>query len=88
MAVCTMFNWGFNFLIAYTFLTLTDVLTKQGAFWLYAFFGVCAVVFFALVVPETKDRSLEQIQSELGGDADEALARDASGERESAHAHA
>jgi sugar porter (SP) family MFS transporter len=76
MAVCTMFNWGFNFLIAYTFLTLTDVLTKSGAFWLYAFFGVCAVVFFATLVPETKDRSLEQIQSEFGADADDALSRD------------
>jgi sugar porter (SP) family MFS transporter len=76
MAVCTMFNWGFNFLISYTFLTLTDVLTKQGAFWLYAFFGLCAIVFFVTVVPETKDRSLEEIQAELGGDADEALSRE------------
>jgi sugar porter (SP) family MFS transporter len=86
MAVCTMFNWGFNFLIAYTFLTLTDVITKQGTFWLYAFFGVCAVVFFVTVVPETKDRSLEQIQSDLGADADadEALTR----EREPETAHA
>jgi sugar porter (SP) family MFS transporter len=86
MAVCTMFNWGFNFLIAYTFLTLTDVLTKQGAFWLYAFFGVCAVVFFATVVPETKGRSLEQIQSDLGSDADESMTRDRSSEREHAPA--
>jgi len=53
-----------------------DVLTKSGAFWLYAFFGVCAVVFFATLVPETKDRSLEQIQSEFGADADDALSRD------------
>ena len=81
MAVCTMFNWGFNFLISYTFLTLTDVLTKQGAFWLYAFFGVCAIVFFATLVPETKDRSLEQIQSDLGADADESLSRDRRAER-------
>jgi SP family myo-inositol transporter-like MFS transporter 13 len=86
MAVCTMFNWGFNFLIAYTFLTLTDVITKQGTFWLYAFFGVCAVVFFATVVPETKGRTLEQIQSDLGADADQPLARDRSGEREHARA--
>jgi len=86
MAVCTMFNWGFNFLISYTFLTLTDVLTKQGTFWLYAFFGVCAVVFFATLVPETKDRSLEEIQSDLGSDADEALSRDRSAEREHARA--
>jgi len=86
MAVCTMFNWGFNFLISYTFLTLTDVLTKQGAFWLYAFFGVCAVIFFLTFVPETKDRSLEEIQADLGGDADQPLARDRSQEREHAHA--
>jgi sugar porter (SP) family MFS transporter len=78
MAVCTMFNWGFNFLIAYTFLTLTDVLTKSGAFWLYAFFGICAVVFFATLVPETRDRSLEEIQSDFGSDADQSLSRDSS----------
>jgi sugar porter (SP) family MFS transporter len=76
MAVCTMFNWGFNFLIAYTFLSLTTAITKQGTFWLYAFFGICAIVFFVTVVPETKDRSLEQIQADLGGDADEALTRE------------
>ncbi len=76
MAVCTMFNWGFNFAISYTFLTLTSAITKQGTFWLYAGFGVAAVVFFVTVVPETKDRSLEQIQSELGADADAALTRD------------
>jgi sugar porter (SP) family MFS transporter len=86
MAVCTMFNWGFNFLISYTFLSLTDVLTKQGAFWLYAFFGICAVVFFATLVPETKGRSLEEIQSDLGSDADESLTRDRSGEPEHARA--
>jgi sugar porter (SP) family MFS transporter len=86
MAVCTMFNWGFNFLISYTFLTLTSAITKQGAFWLYAFFGVCAVIFFSTFVPETKDRSLEQIQSDLGAEADEPLARDTAAEREHAHA--
>jgi sugar porter (SP) family MFS transporter len=86
MAVCTMFNWGFNFLISYTFLTLTSAITKQGAFWLYAFFGVCAVIFFATFVPETKDRSLEQIQSELGADADQPLTREGTAERERAHA--
>jgi sugar porter (SP) family MFS transporter len=76
MAVCTMFNWGLNFAISYTFLTLTDVITKQGTFWLYAFFGVCALVFFVTLVPETKDRSLEEIQADLGGDADAALSRE------------
>jgi sugar porter (SP) family MFS transporter len=84
MAVCTMVNWGFNFLIAYTFLTLTDVLSKQGAFWLYAFFGICALVFFVTLVPETKGRSLEEIQADLGSDADQPLGRERSGERATA----
>ena len=82
MAVCTMFNWALNFAISYTFLTLTADITKQGTFWLYAFFGVCAVVFIVFVVPETRHRSLEQIQADLGADADVALSRDRSGERE------
>jgi sugar porter (SP) family MFS transporter len=86
MAVCTMFNWGLNFAISYTFLTLTSSITKQGTFWLYAFFGICAVTFFLLVVPETKDRSLEQIQADLGADADQALTRDQAREREHVHA--
>src|SRR6185437_5306308 len=86
MAVCTMFNWGFNFLISYTFLSLTDVVTKAGTFWIYAFLGVCAVVFFATLVPETKDRSLEQIQDDVGSNAYQKLARDSGREREPAHA--
>jgi sugar porter (SP) family MFS transporter len=82
MAVCTMFNWGLNFAISYTFLTLIGAITKQGTFWLYAFFGICAIVFFVTLVPETKDRSLEQIQADLGSDADAALTRGSSEERE------
>jgi sugar porter (SP) family MFS transporter len=76
MAVCTMFNWGFNFLIAYTFLSLTTLITKAGTFWLYAGFAICAIVFFVTLVPETKDRSLEEIQTDVGSDADESLARE------------
>ena len=85
MAVCTMFNWGFNFAISYTFLTLTSALTKAGAFWLYAFFGICALAFFVTKVPETKDRSLEQIQRDLGADADAPLTREQEAEREGVH---
>ena len=86
MAVCTMFNWGLNFAISYTFLTLTDAISKQGTFWLYAFFGICALVFFATLVPETKDRTLEEIQTDVGEDADLPLSRDRSSEPERARA--
>jgi MFS family permease len=65
MAVSTVVNWAANFLVAATFLTLTGAITRQGTFFLYAGLGVLAVVFFARRVPETKDRTLEQIQHEL-----------------------
>jgi sugar porter (SP) family MFS transporter len=67
MAVATMFNWGFNFLVSYYFLQLTDLIGKAGTFWLYAGLGVCAAVFFARFVPETRNRSLEEIEAQLTG---------------------
>lgn len=66
MAVCTVANWGANFLVAQTFLSLGSLITRQGTFFLYAALSVAALVFFITRVPETADRSLEQIQSELG----------------------
>ena len=66
MALCTVANWSFNFIVSYTFLTLVGDLGKAGTFWLYAVVGVIAVIFFARLVPETKGRSLEEIQDDLG----------------------
>lgn len=62
MATATMFNWGFNFLVSYYFLQMIDVMGKAGTFWLYAGLGVCATVFFLRFVPETRHRSLEEIE--------------------------
>lgn len=69
MAVATMFNWTFNFLISYFFLQMTSGIGQAGTFWMYAFFGVCALVFFWFKVPETKNRSLEEIESDIRGEA-------------------
>ncbi len=65
MATCTIVNWGANFLVAQTFLSLTHLITRQGVFFLYTAFAVVSVVFFAARVPETRGRSLEDIQEEL-----------------------
>ncbi|MGH3496234.1 MAG: sugar porter family MFS transporter [Nocardioidaceae bacterium] len=70
MSVCTIANWGANFLVAQTFLTLGGLITRQGVFFLYAGFAVLAIAFFAALVPETKDRTLESIQDDLVGDGD------------------
>ncbi len=42
MATCTMFNWGFNFIVSYWFLNLVKAIGQAETFWLYAFFGICA----------------------------------------------
>ena len=73
-SITTAFNWFFNLLVSLTFLTLTRVITKQGAFWLYAGFGVVGFLIFLFFLPETKGRSLE---SDIGVllDQQEALSR-------------
>ncbi|MBO0844978.1 MAG: sugar porter family MFS transporter [Nocardioides sp.] len=65
MSVCTIVNWGANFLVAQTFLTLSGAISRQGVFFLYAGLAVLAIGFFIKWVPETKDKSLETLQEEL-----------------------
>jgi MFS family permease len=65
MAVCTIFNWGANFLVAQTFLSLTNAISQQGVFYLYAGLAILSLAFFAFRVPETKGRALEEIQEDL-----------------------
>jgi MFS transporter, SP family, galactose:H+ symporter len=55
-------NWAANLLVSITFLSLVGVIGTSGAFWLYAVMGVFAFIFCFLLVPETKNKSLEQIE--------------------------
>jgi len=65
MAVCTIVNWAANFVVAQTFLSLGSVITRQGVFYLYAGLAVASLFFFIARVPETQDRSLEEVQRQL-----------------------
>lgn len=65
MSLATVANWAANFLVAATFLSLGQVITRQGTFFLYSGFGVAAILFFFTKVPETRGRSLEDIQDEF-----------------------
>jgi MFS transporter, SP family, galactose:H+ symporter len=58
-------NWAANLLVSLTFLTLVEALGPSKTFWLYAFLGVIAWIFSYYLVPETKGRSLEQIEQSL-----------------------
>ena len=62
-AVGTMANWLFNFIVSLTFLLLIDALGRSGAFFFYA--AICVLTFFfcKALVPETKGKRLEDINS-------------------------
>jgi sugar porter (SP) family MFS transporter len=64
-ALGTFTNWLFNFAVSLTFLLLIDALGQSGAFWFYAAVGVVTFFFCKALVPETKDKHLEEIEAEF-----------------------
>jgi sugar porter (SP) family MFS transporter len=63
MSVGTVANWGANLIVALTFLTLTQAIGKAGTFWLYGAVSIGAWLFAFFLVPETKGKTLEQIEA-------------------------
>jgi sugar porter (SP) family MFS transporter len=74
MSLSTVGNWSSNFLVSSFFLTLVGAISREGTFWLYGGLGVLSLIFFVVRVPETKGRSLEQIEHELGAEDDAEIA--------------
>ncbi len=65
MAVATTMLWVASSILVLTFPYLNRGLDAHGTFWLYA--GICLFGFLFILkyLPETKGRTLEQIESEL-----------------------
>jgi SP family galactose:H+ symporter-like MFS transporter len=63
MSVGTVANWTANLIVALSFLTLTQVMGKAATFWLYALVSIGAWLFAFFLVPETKGKTLEQIEA-------------------------
>lgn len=63
MAVATASLWGACFVLTYTFPLLNASLGTAGTFWVYA--GVCMLGFLGVKrwLPETKGKTLEEIES-------------------------
>ena len=66
VAVATAANWFAAWVVSQFFLTLVGLITSTGVFWLFASFCLVTFVFVRRMVPETKGKSLEQIQSMWG----------------------
>jgi MFS family permease len=55
-------NWAANLLVSLTFLTLLSALGPSRTFWLYGLLGIGSWIFSYYLVPETKGRTLEEIE--------------------------
>lgn len=65
MAIATFSLWTACFILTYTFPILKDKIGAYGTFWLYAIVCTLGFVFIYLKLPETKGKSLEEIEKEL-----------------------
>lgn len=62
MSLAVFSNWLANFIVTTSFLSLIKTLGSTYTFWLYALIGVLGWIFIFYKVPETKGKSLEEIQ--------------------------
>ncbi|MDI7775094.1 sugar porter family MFS transporter [Asticcacaulis sp. EMRT-3] len=65
MSVAVSALWIACFAVTYTFPILNRQLGAAGTFWCYGVFCLAGVIFIALTVPETRGRSLEEIEAQL-----------------------
>jgi SP family xylose:H+ symportor-like MFS transporter len=69
MAVAVVAQWAANYLVSWTFPILNDNPTLLNAFhhgfayWIYGAMSILAAVFMWKLVPETKGRTLEQMNA-------------------------
>lgn len=64
--LATLVNWFIAWLVSYTYNYLVTW-SSYGTFILYGAINALAIVFIIKVVPETKGRTLEQIQAAING---------------------
>ncbi len=65
MTIAAFGNWVFNYLVSLTFLDFIEKMGPQGTFLMYALISAIAFWFISRYVPETKGKSLEEIESLL-----------------------
>jgi hypothetical protein len=58
-------NWAANLVVSLTFLSLVEALGPSWTFWLYGVLAIGSLLFSYFVVPETKGRTLEEIEQTL-----------------------
>jgi SP family sugar porter-like MFS transporter len=65
VATCTFALWIGSSTLTYTFPLLNKGLGSYGTFWIYSLVCLAGFLFFFSRLPETKGKSLEQLEKEL-----------------------
>lgn len=60
-----LFNWLIAFIVTKFYTNMVAAVHGYGTFWIFSGFCVVGTVFVYLLVPETKGKTLDQIQREL-----------------------
>ncbi|XP_045497513.1 facilitated trehalose transporter Tret1 [Colias croceus] len=66
-SICTAFNWLCSFIVTTTFHDIKSALGPWGTFWLFGCICFVSLFFVVFFVPETRGKSLEQIENKLTG---------------------
>jgi len=65
VATCTFFLWIGSFTLTMSFPLLNEALGTSSTFWIYSGICLAALLYFIKSLPETKGKSLEQLEKEL-----------------------
>ncbi len=65
MATCTFALWAGCCTLTFSFPSMNAALGSSGSFWIYSAICFCAFIFLFRRCPETKGKSLEELEKEL-----------------------
>jgi sugar porter (SP) family MFS transporter len=68
MSIATFSLWIASFVLTFTFPILNDALGASGTFWVYSIICIAGFFFIKGKLPETKGKSLEEIEMEFTKD--------------------
>lgn len=60
-----LFNWLTAFIVTKFYSDMTAAVQPYGTFWIFSLFCAIGIIFVYFLVPETKGKTLEEIQREL-----------------------
>lgn len=66
MSIATLSLWAASFGLTYTFPLLNSALGASGTFWGYGVICIAGFIFIRTFLPETKGKTLEEIEQSIG----------------------